>query len=307
MMVYIHKMDIVTADLNLLAVLDAMHEHQNVTRAGQALGLSQPAMSAALAKARALFGDPLFVRAGGAMRPTARAQELAAPVRRVLESIRTDILDSSRFDPATARRTFTVITPDIGEIAFLPKLLARLAQRAPQADVRTHAMPPAAIERALESGAADLALGLFPDLTKAGFYQQRLFRNSFICLARPGHPQLREPLALKAFLEASHAVVRPEGRSHDFFERELQKRGHVRRIRLEIPHFLSLPTIIAASDLVATVPRDIGIAFAKHAKLRLLEPPVNVSFDVKHYWHGRARNDPSNLWLRRQVWELFHD
>jgi DNA-binding transcriptional LysR family regulator len=301
-------MDIGSADLNLLKVLAAMHEHQNVTRAGQAIGLSQPAMSAALAKARSLIGDPLFVRAGGAMRPTARAEELMAPVRRVLDAIRAEILDPSRFEPATSRRVFTIITPDIGEIAFLPRLLARLARAAPAADVRTLAMPPAAIERALESGAADLVLGLFPDLTKAGFYQQRLFRNSFICLARAGHPLGRESsLPLKAFLEAAHAVVRPEGRTHDLFERELQKRGHARRIRLEIPHFLSLPTIIAASDLIATVPRDIGIAFARHAKLRLLEPPLNVSFDVKHYWHGRARNDPANLWLRKQVWELFHD
>jgi DNA-binding transcriptional LysR family regulator len=300
-------MNIREADLNVLGVLAAMYEHQSVTQAARALGLSQPAMSAALARARAMFGDPLFVRAAGGMRPTVRAQELAEPLNRVLEAIRTDILGGARFHPATAQRRFTLITPDIGEIAFLPKLLARLSAQAPRVDVRTLAMPPTAIEHALVSGAADLAVGLFPDLTKAGFYQQRLFRNSFISLARRGHPQLREPLTLKAFLEASHVVVRPEGRTHDLFERELQKRGHVRRIRLEIPHFLSLPTLVASSDLMATVPRDIGLAFARLSKLRTLEPPLNVGFDVKQYWHGRARNDSANAWLRQQVWELFHD
>ena len=301
-------MDIARADLNLLTVFAALHEHQSVTRAGQALGLSQPAMSAALAKARVLFADPLFVRGGGGMRPTARAQELIGPVRRVLGAIRSDILDPAPFDPAIATRSFTIITPDIGEIAFLPRLLARLATAAPGVDLRTLAMPPAAMERALESGAADLAPGLFPDLTKAGFYQQRLFRNSFLCIVRPGHPLAREgAMTLKGFLSASHAVIRPEGRSHDFFERELQKRGHRRRVRLEIPHFLSLPVIIAESDLVATVPRDIALSFARRSRLRVVEPPVNVSFDVKHYWHGRARHDPASSWLRRQVWELFHD
>ena len=300
-------MDISRVDLNLLVVFEALLEHQSVTRAGAAVGLSQPAMSAALAKVRVLFDDPLFVRAGGGVKPTARAEALAEPVRRVLQAVRLDVLPKVRFDPRTTARTFTLITPDIGEVAFLPRLLARLREAAPRTDVRTLAMPPPEIERALESGRADLALGLFPDLTKAGFYQQRLFRNSFICVAAAGRGSVAEPLTLKKFLDAAHAVVSPEGRTHDLFERELKKRGCVRRVRLEIPHYLSLPAIIEGSDLIATVPRDVGVAFARLAKLRLLEPPVNVSFDVKQYWHERAHKDPVNLWLRDMVHALFHD
>lgn len=300
-------MDISRVDLNLLVVFEALLEHQSVTRAGAAIGLSQPAMSAALAKVRLLFGDPLFVRAGGGVKPTVRAEALADPVRRVLQSVRSDVLPKARFDPRTTTRTFTLITPDIGEVAFLPRLLARLGEAAPRADVRTLAMPPPEIERALERGRADLALGLFPDLTKAGFYQQRLFRNSFICIAAAGRGAVSEPLTLKKFLEAAHAVVSPEGRTHDLFERELKKRGCVRRVRLEIPHYLSLPAIIEASALIATVPRDVGAAFARVAKLRLLEPPVNVSFDVKQYWHERAHKDPVSVWLRQMINELFHD
>jgi DNA-binding transcriptional LysR family regulator len=300
-------MDINRVDLNLLVVFEALLEHQSVTRAGAAIGLSQPAMSAALAKVRLLFDDPLFVRAGGGVKPTARAESLADPVRRVLHSVRSEVLPKARFDPRTTTRTFSLIMPDIGEVAFLPQLLARLRESAPGADVRTLAMPPPEIERALQSGKADLALGLFPDLTKAGFYQQRLFRNSFICVAASGREAVAEPLTLKKFLVAAHAVVSPEGRTHDLFERELKKRGHVRRVRLEIPHYLSLPAIIEASDLVATVPRDVGAAFARVAKLRLIEPPVNVSFDVKQYWHERAHRDPVNIWLREMVHGLFHD
>lgn len=300
-------MDISRVDLNLLVVFEALLEHQSVTRAGAAIGLSQPAMSAALAKVRVLFDDPLFVRAAGGVKPTARAESLADPVRRVLHAVRSEVLPKARFDPRTTTRTFTLITPDIGEVAFLPRLLARMREQAPRADLRTLAMPPAEIERALESGRADLALGLFPDLTKAGFYQQRLFRNSFICVAAAGREAVTEPLTLRKFLEAAHAVVSPEGRTHDLFERELKKRGCVRRVRLEIPHYLSLPAIIEASDLIATVPRDVGVSFARVAKLRLLEPPVNVSFDVKQYWHERAHKDPVNLWLRKLAHSLFHD
>jgi len=264
-------------------------------------------MSAALAKVRLLFGDPLFVRASGGVKPTARAEALADPVRRVLQSVRSEVLPKAYFDPRTTARTFSLIMPDIGEVAFLPRLLARIGETAPRADVRTLAMPPPAIERALETGAADLALGVFPDLAKAGFFQRRLFRNSFICVAAAGRRAVAEPLTLKRFLEAPHAVVSPEGRTHDLFERELKKRGCVRRVRLEIPHYLSLPAIIEDSDLIATVPRDVGVAFARLAKLRLLEPPVNVSFDVKQYWHERAHKDPVNLWLRDMVHALFHD
>jgi DNA-binding transcriptional LysR family regulator len=300
-------MDISRVDLNLLVVFAALCEHQSVTRAGAAIGLSQPAMSAALAKVRVLFDDPLFVRTGGGMKPTARAEALADPVRRVLESVRSEVLQTTRFEPSTTARTFTLIMPDIGESAFLPKLLAQLSVAAPRTAIKTLAMPPPAIERALESGAADLAVGLYPDLTKAGFYQRRLFRNSFVCVAAAEHTDLAEPLTLRKYLDAWHAVVCPEGRTHDLFDRELQRLGHVRRVRLEIPHYLSLPEIISASDLIATVPRDIGLMFARHAKLRLLEPPVKVVFDVKQYWHERAHKDPVNVWLRRQVHELFHD
>lgn len=300
-------MDISRLDLNLLVVFEALLEHQSVTRAGAAIGLSQPAMSAALAKVRVLFDDPLFVRAGGGVRPTARAEALSGPVRQVLQAVRSEVLPKARFEAKSTTRTFTLVMPDIGEVAFLPRLLARLGSEAPGANLKTLAMPPAAIERALESGAADLALGLFPDLTKARFYQQRLFRNSFVCVAAAERHGAGTPLTMKRFLEASHAVVSPEGRTHDLFERELKKRGCVRRVRLEIPHFLSLPAIIEGSELLATVPRDVGEAFARRAKLRLLEPPVNVSFDVKQYWHERVHKDPANLWLRDMVHALFHD
>jgi DNA-binding transcriptional LysR family regulator len=300
-------MDVSKVDLNLLTVFAALCEQQSVTRAGAALGLSQPAMSAALARARLLFDDPLFVRTGGGMKPTARAEALAGPVRRVLDSVRAEVLQQQRFDPRTTTRTFTLIMPDIGEIAFLPRLIARLSVEAPAARIKTLAMPPLAIERALESGAADVAVGLFPDLTKAGFYQRRLFRNSFICIGAGNHPAFAEPLTLRKYLEASHAVVQPEGRTYDLFDRELQRLGHMRRVGLEIPHYLSLPAIISASDLIATVPRDIGEAFARHVPLRLLDPPLKVNFDVKQYWHERAHKDPVSVWLRQRVHDLFHD
>src|SRR5581483_7100560 len=137
--------------------------------------LSQPALSAALARLRALFDDPLFVRGGAEMRPTARAEALAGPVRRVIDTVRDDILRQTGFEPASAERVFTIVTPDIGEINFIPGLLGRLARDAPQVRLRAVNRPMAAAAEALERGAADLAIGYFPDLQKTGFLQQKLF------------------------------------------------------------------------------------------------------------------------------------
>src|SRR4051812_42241211 len=220
----IQNMDIADTDLNLLVVFAALAEHASVTRAGIALGLSQPAMSAALAKLRAQFGDPLFVRTGHGMRPTPRAVHLVEPVKRVLGTISTQILRQPAFDPATAQRTFTIITPDIGEVVFLPKLLAYAARHAPLLAFRTIIMPSPAASEALEDGLADLAIGYFPDLAKPGFFQQRLFRNTFVCIVRTDHPRIGRQLTRAQFLREGHAIVRPAGRTH-LFERFMAKQG----------------------------------------------------------------------------------
>lgn len=300
-------MDIRKLDLNLLCVLDALLEHGSVTRAGAALGLSQPAMSAALAKLRGQLDDPLFVRTGRGVKPTPRALELGEPVRRVLETIRSDILRRGDFDPASSERTFTMITPDIGEFAFLPKLVARLRATAPRITLRALPLTAASTLEALESGAADLAVGYFPDLARPGVFQQRLFRNSFICIVRADHPRVGDTLTLKQFLDASHAVVRPAGRSH-LFEQFLEQRKVERKVPLVTGHFTTLLAIIAETDLVATVPLDIGQAFARLANIRLVEPPIKPpAFDLKQHWHERYHREPGNIWLRRTVHELFHE
>jgi len=177
-------MDMNHVDLNLLLIFEAMLEHQSVTRAGQAVGLSQPAMSAALAKLRSMLNDPLFVRTGVGMKPTPRAQDLAPSISRVLDIMRTQVLHESNFDAAVATRTFTINTPDIGEMVFLPKLLKRLSTVAPSIRLRATTVPHEQLETALETGKVDLAVGYFPDLTKAEIFQQRLFSHSFVCVVR---------------------------------------------------------------------------------------------------------------------------
>ena len=301
----IHAMDLRSVDLNLLVVFDALGEQRSVTRAAEALGMSQPATSAALARLRTLLDDPLFVKAGHGMSPTPRAVQLAPPVRRLLETVKSEILQAQAFDPATTQRTFTVLTPDIGEIYFIPRVLAHLAQVAPGANLKAWSLPPHAAAEALESGAAELAVGYFPDLKKAGFFQQRLFSNDHVCIVRRDHPTIGRTLTLRQFLAASHAVVRPEGREH-VFEQFLQGRGLQRRVRLEVSHFMSLLPIISATDLVATVPRDLAEVCVRHGDIRLVETALkSPGIEVHQFWHRRFHKDAAHGWFRVMVQALF--
>jgi DNA-binding transcriptional LysR family regulator len=294
----IHAMDMRKVDLNLLVVFDAMARHHSVNRTAEALGLSQPATSAALARLRTLFDDALFVRTGSQMEPTPRAQELAPVVQRVVEAIRTEILQPPAFDPATADRGFTILTPDIGEVAFLPGVLRRLRQEAPRVRLTALAMPREQAAQALESGAADLAVGFFPDLRKAGFFQQGLFKTSYACIGWSDSGPREDRLTLKQYLAARHVVVRPDGREHTL-DRYLEEKDWRRDVALELSHFMSLLAILPGSDLVATVPQDIATVLARHIPLRRIELPFKPPrIDVQQFWHRRMQHDAGHVWLR---------
>lgn len=298
-------MDLRSVDLNLLVVFSVLAEQRSVTRAAEAIGLSQPATSAALARLRLLLGDPLFVKAGPEMRPTPCAAQLMAPVRQILEMVRGEILQARAFDPATTTRTFSVLTPDIGEINFLPRVLSHLAGVATGANIKAVSLPRHAAAEALESGAVDLAMGYLPDLQRAGFFQQRLFRNEHVCIVRRDHPTIGESISLRQFLEANHAVVRPDGREH-VFEQFLQAQGMHRRVRLEVAHFMSLLPIISTSELIATVPRDLAEVCVRYGDIRMLDTPMKSPvIEVHQFWHRRFHKDAAHRWLRGVVHRLF--
>jgi DNA-binding transcriptional LysR family regulator len=296
-------------DLNLIPYLVALDDTRNVSRAGELLGVSQPRVSSALGKLRAYFDDPLFVRTSHGMEPTPRALALLPAARAALAQIARGVVAPPHFDPAACRDTFTIALSDVGEIVFLPRLLQALAQQAPHANLRSVSLPHAEVERGLESGDVDLAVGYFPDLDGGNFFQQRLFTHRFICLMRRGHPLAAQPLTLEQFLACGHAVVRADGRSQEILERHLAKARLRRRAVLETPHFMSLPFILGRTDLIATVPHAIGYAYAaEHASIMLVEPPLPLPrFDLRQHWHRKFHNDPRVGWLRGVVTGLFND
>jgi DNA-binding transcriptional LysR family regulator len=295
----------IPVDLNLLVVFHAMAEHKSVTRAAEALSLSQPATSAALARLRSLLGDPLFVKSGHAMRPTPRALLLAPTVRQLLATVKDDILTTSLFEPTTSTRNFHLIAPDIAEVIVLPRILTRLREAAPQVTVKVISMPRLAAAEALELGTADLAIGYLPDLHKSGFFQQRLFKHAYVCIARQDHPSLTGRLSMKDYLAAPHAVVLPDGREH-LMEQFLNAKQIRRNVVLELSHFMSLQTVIASSDLIATVPEDLAQFFAAHGKIQILPLPLkSPEVEVHQFWHKRLGKDPANMWLRGLVFDAM--
>jgi len=296
-------------DLNLLPIAFALYDELSVSRAAQKLGMRQPAVSRALHKLRTIFNDALFIRAPTGVTPTPRAHALVRATRPLVERLREDLLTEERFNPALSTRTVSIALSDVGEMVFLPKLLERLRARAPQCTIRSVSMPPGQLVHGFEKGDIDLAVGYFPDLTKHNFLQQRLFTHHFACLMRAGHPRRAKRLSLEDFLAMEHAVVHAEGRSQEIFERFLERKRIRRKVVLLTPHFLSIPIIIAGSDLVATVPHALAIYFTRMSRdLAFAMPPFDVAgFDVKQHWHRKFHNDPRTRWLREQVANLFND
>lgn len=292
-------MELHELDLNLLLVLDALFQERTLTRAAGRLRLSQPTLSASLAKLRVALGDELFIRTNGVMQPTARALALQPVVGSVLRTIRLDILSPSAFDPARESATFNLTMSDIGELEFLPKLVAHLQREAPQTKIKTRVVPPEELVPAMDSGEVNLAVGVFPDLVSSTLKQQLLFRATSACLVRRGHPLIGKEMTVANYEAAEHVAVAQQGRTRDVVEVALATEGIHRRAVLQVSHFLSVPFLVTQSDLVATVPRPLAQHFAKVYDLVIVDVPFPTpEIEVKQFWHRRFDAHPGLKWLR---------
>jgi DNA-binding transcriptional LysR family regulator len=291
-----------TTDLNLLVAFDALVAEGNVTRAAERVGLTQPAMSHALARLRKVVGDPLFLRTPQGMTPTPRAVELVEPVRRALAEIDRALHQQNRFDPGAAKRSFTLATVDFGSLVVVPPLLARLRRDAPGVDLVVRQLRTEAIEKQLAEGEVDVAIGVLYDENEAWRMSRRLFDDRFVCVLREGHPALAGPLTLDAFCALDHALIAPRGRRGGFVDTALARLGRRRRVALCIPHFLAAPIVVAQSDLILTLPERIAKSFAAILPLRIVDPPLEVEgFSTSAFWHELAARDPAHAWLRQTI------
>ncbi len=289
-------------DLNLLPIAFALYDELNVSRAARVLGMSQPAVSMALRRLRETFNDPLFVRVPTGVAPTPRAHALIRRARPLIQQLQEDLRTEETFDPARTASTFTIALSDAGELAFLMRLLKAFRALAPHSIIQSASVPPAQLAHDLERGDIDLAVGYYPTLSSRNFRQRRVETQHFACLMRAGHPRRAARLSVKDFLSLDHAVVRAEGRSQEVLERFLDRKRFRRKIVLVTPHFLSIPFVIARSDLVTAIPEKVATYFASLSPdLAVATLPFEeVTLELKLHWHRRFDNEPRSRWLRQQ-------
>jgi len=296
--------NVLDVDLNLLRVFDAVLAERGVTRAAVRLGLTQPAVSNALARLRGVFGDALFVRTPAGMDATPFARELAEPVRQALALLDSALAHGPGFDPASSTRAFRFYMSDLGQIEFLPPLVERAHRAAPGVRFEAVALDVEDIDGALAAGTLDLAVGFLPGLGPP-VRRRRLFRDPYVCLMRKDHPI--QALTKKKFVEASHALVSYRG-GHHVIEEALERAGLARRIALRVPHFTVVPMVLEKSDLLLTLPARVARVFERRGHFKSLPPPVPIPpADVAVHWHERFEADPGNRWLRELVIELLSD
>ena len=305
-------MELARIDLNLLLVFHHLLREKRVSAVASVLGMSQPAVSSALGRLRASLDDELFLRTQRGMVPTPYALQLADPVAAALDGLQQALNVRASFDPASSERSFTLAMTDVGEMYFLPVLMDALAEDAPGVTLNVVAVTSASLRDDMASGRTDLALGLLPQL-QAGYFQQALFRQPYVCLMREGHSlAAKHILTLSDFAAASHVRVIAAGTGHgradEALSEALERQGLQRRIRLTVPHYVALGDVLGHSDLIATVPERFAQRVTGPFNLTTRPLPLAVDGSVIHqFWHARLHKDPGHQWLRGQVSQLFGD
>jgi DNA-binding transcriptional LysR family regulator len=293
-------------DLNLLAVLDALCRTGSVSRAADLLALSQPAVSHALARLRAQTGDPLFIRSGRGLSPTARALALAEPVAALVASGQA-LLGPESFDPARDPARFRLGTSDYAGLTLLPLLMTAVRSAAPHAVVEAMPVGPAPF-RSLELGTLDLSFW-GADPPSAPFRHLPLFTDRFVAVLRRDHPALGtddEPLSLATYLAQAHAVVTLGETGPSFVDKALTAADQSRRIALVSPSFAANFAAVAASDLVTAAPARLARTLPPGLVVRDLPFAVpEISYGI--IWHPHRDAAPSQRWFRQLISELFKD
>ncbi len=294
-------MNLRAADLNLFIVFEALLDTQSVSKAAKRIGLSQPATSNALARLRATFDDPLFVRRGTAMLPTPRSQQIAAHIRAGLGHLGSALAPPEGFDPSTAEHTFVVGAHDFAALLVLPSLLARVRAEAPGVTLRVVRMGSLCPYTELEKGSLDLVFGAAINVPRSIAYEIPP-PIPLATAVRVGHPRVRRRLTLKQFVELDHLLVAPLGGDRGSVDQALKKKGYSRRIALTVPDFLLAPHIVARTDLMVTLPRKVFDLVNPAGGLNVFKTPIEVQgAPYACLWDKRRELDAAHIWLRDMV------
>ena len=304
-------MELKNIDLNLLLVFHQLLAERRVSKVAENRGMTQPGVSNALKRLRVALGDELFVRTARGMEPTPYAAQLGEPIGYALSTIFDTLNEGVRFDPATSDRKFKIGMTDIGEVYFLPALMAALREQAPDVSISTVRNTAVNLQDEMEAGHIDLAIGLLPQL-KSGYFQRQLFRQRYVCMFRQGHEldksSDKASITVEEFERAEHVVVVSGGTGHAIVDQTIERLGIHRKIGLTVPHFVAVGHILSASSMIATVPERYAMACVKPFGLRYATHPLSLpEININIFWHARFNKEPANQWLRRLIFERFAD
>jgi len=292
-------------DLNLLSVFQEVYRERQISAAARRLGLTQSAVSNALARLRRTFGDELFVRTAHGMQPTPLAQQMAEPIGAAMAQVALALSQRSRFDPGTSARRFTLAMTDVGEVYFMPVLIERCRAAAPGVEIASIRAVGLTLKDDMETGRVDLAIGAFEDVSEA-LYHRALFRQPFVSMFRKAHPLARGEVDLARFVAAPHLIVDAAQSPYDRINGLLEKAGVTAGARFRVPHFTAVPYIVSTSDLVVTVPQKLAESAASPFGLKWIEPPLALpTLQTNVFWHRRFNHDPGIQWLRGLIADVF--
>lgn len=310
----IDRMNFAAFDLNLLRVFDALVRERSATRAGERIGLSQPAVSSALGRLRALLDDQLFVRRGAEMVPTPRAEALAPALRDALAQIERALTGDERFDPAKAERTYALLGADFFSLLVMPRLYAAVARQAPKVRLRLVDSARGDVERLLLEDGIDLALER-PLSVPDWISSELMFVSPFVMVAAKAHPRIAaagvapgQPLPLDLFCTLPHAIRSIDGSMGGLMDEALAAQGRRREVVLALPHFHGVALAVAGSELIAALPVQFATAMAGELGLAVYAPPFpSPAPEIRMYWHSRHDRNPAHQWLRAQVQAVIAD
>jgi len=292
-------------DLNLLSVFQEVYRERQISAAARRLGLTQSAVSNALARLRRTFGDELFVRTAHGMQPTPLAQQMAEPIGAAMAQVALALSQRSRFDPATSGRRFTLAMTDVGEVYFMPVLIERCRAVAPNVEIASIRANGLTLKDDMETGRVDLAIGAFEDVSEA-LYHRALFRQRFVSMFRKDHPLAKGRVDLERFVAAPHLIVDAAQSPYDRINGLLEKAGVTAGARFRVPHFTAVPYIVSTSELVVTVPQKLAESAASPFGLKWIEPPLALpTLQTNVFWHRRFNHDPGIQWLRGLIADVF--
>lgn len=284
------------ADLNLLTVFDAVMQLQNITRAAQMLGMSQPAVSNAVSRLKNMFNDELFVRCGRGIEPTARAHQLYGPIRQALQLV-TNELPGLGFDPLTSKRQFSITISSPLDLLLTPKVLTMLKRCSEGVTLNIESLIHENIENQLRYHELEFAID-YRSIDRADFYNQRLFDDELVLISSRNHPRLPTKLDYDCFLNEKHAVVRLHGYSSFSFPYYNAPESQA-RVCYQGASLISVMEIVSRTDMIALVPRWLALHNAERLNLRIDTVPW---FDNKLHcylsWHESASKDKGNLWMK---------